>query len=47
MIEGAKQVGASAFDMVERCDGGHCLMIGRPLWVAEVLRRAVGGVLDG
>lgn len=40
MIEGAKQVEASAFDTVERCDGGHCLMISRPERVAEVLRRA-------
>ena len=30
MIKGAKHMKASAFDVVERCDGGHCLMISRP-----------------
>ena len=42
MINTAKQLPPSAFDVVENCDGGHCLMISRPVWLATVLRRAAG-----
>ena len=45
MIKGAKHIEPSAFDIIEKCDGGHCLMISRPQWLAEVLRRAAGEVL--
>jgi len=44
IINGAMQLEPSAFDVVERCDGGHCLMISRPQWLADVLRRAAGEV---
>ena len=44
MIDGAKQLEPGAFDVVERCDGGHCLMISRPRWLADVLRRAAGEI---
>ena len=40
IINGAKHMEPSAFDVVERCDGGHCLMISRPQWLADVLRGA-------
>lgn len=42
MIEIARKIEPTAFDVVERCDGGHCLMISRPEWLADVLRRAAG-----
>lgn len=42
MINTARQLEPSAFDVVEKCDGGHCLMISRPEWLANVLRRAAG-----
>lgn len=42
IISGARQTKPSAFDVVERCDGGHCLMISRPQFLAGVLRRAAG-----
>ena len=45
IINGAKQLEPSAFDVVEKCDGGHCLMISRSQWLADVLRRAAGEVL--
>ena len=45
IINGAKQLEPSAFDVIEKCDGGHCLMISRPQWLADVLRRAAGEVL--
>jgi len=44
IINGAKQLEPSAFDVVERCDGGHCLMISHPQWLADVLRKAAGEV---
>lgn len=44
MLDGARRLEPGAFDVVERCDGGHCLMIGRPVWPSEVLRRAAGEV---
>jgi hypothetical protein len=44
MISNAKRIEPSAFDAVEKCDGGHCLMISRPEWLADVLRRAAGEV---
>jgi hypothetical protein len=42
MIDTAKKIEPTAFDVVERCDGGHCLMISHPKWLADVLRRAAG-----
>lgn len=45
MLDGAKLKQPSAFDVVEKCDGGNCLMISRPQWLAEVLRRAAGEVV--
>lgn len=45
IISGAKQLEPSAFDVIERVDGGHCLMISRPYWLAGVLRKAAGEVL--
>lgn len=45
MINYAKIMEPSAFDVVEKCDGGHCLMISRPQWLARVLRRAAGEVI--
>jgi len=44
IIETAKKIEPTAVDVVERCDGGHCLMISRPEWLANVLRRAAGEV---
>ena len=44
IINTTKQLQLSAFDVVEKCDGGHCLMISRPEWLVEVLRRATGEV---
>lgn len=44
MIKGAKELEPNAFDVVERCDGGHCLMISCPQWTANVLRKAAGDV---
>lgn len=44
MIKAAKQLEPGAFDVVEKCDGDHCLMISRPHWLADVLRRAAGEV---
>ncbi|KAF2655183.1 hypothetical protein K491DRAFT_704801 [Lophiostoma macrostomum CBS 122681] len=32
----------TAFDVVEECDGGHCLMISHPEWLAGVVKRAAG-----
>ncbi|EAT80994.1 hypothetical protein HBI56_102790 [Parastagonospora nodorum] len=40
MINTAKRIEPSAFDVIEKCDAGHCLMISRPEWLADVLRRA-------
>ncbi|KAI9686730.1 MAG: hypothetical protein M1822_002789 [Bathelium mastoideum] len=42
IIKTARTIEPSAFDVVETCDGGHCLMISRPDWLAEVLKRAAG-----
>jgi pimeloyl-ACP methyl ester carboxylesterase len=42
IINTARQLEPTAFDVVEKCDGGHCLMISRPEWLADVLRRAAG-----
>ncbi|KAE9362656.1 alpha/beta-hydrolase [Stipitochalara longipes BDJ] len=43
MLAGARQIEPSAFDVVEHCeDGGHCLMISKPEWTADALRRAAG-----
>lgn len=42
IIENARRLEPSAFDVVEECDGGHCLMISRPDWLAGVIRRAAG-----
>lgn len=42
IIFNAKELEPSAFDVVEKCDGGHCLMISRPEWLSGVLKRAAG-----
>lgn len=42
IIDTARKIEPTAFDVVERCDAGHCLMISRPEWLADVLRRAAG-----
>jgi pimeloyl-ACP methyl ester carboxylesterase len=43
MIKTARGQVPSAFDVVEIAEGaGHCPMISRPEWVADVLRRAAG-----
>jgi hypothetical protein len=42
IIETAKKIEPTTFDVIERCDGGHCLIISRPEWLADVLRRAAG-----
>lgn len=45
IISSARQQHAEAFDMVETCEqGGHCLMISHPDWLADVLRRSAGEV---
>ncbi|MCJ1384972.1 hypothetical protein MMC17_008090 [Xylographa soralifera] len=44
IINTAKQLEPSAFDVIEKCDCGHCLMISHPQWLAGVLRRAAGEV---
>lgn len=46
MVQGAREVEPSAFDVVERCEGaGHCVMVGFPEWTAGALRRAAGEVV--
>lgn len=35
IISTARQIEPSAFDVVEGCDGGHCLMISQPDWLEE------------
>jgi pimeloyl-ACP methyl ester carboxylesterase len=41
MIKTAREQVPSAFDVVEIAEGaGHCPMVSRPEWVADVLRRA-------
>ena len=42
MISSAREAQPTAFDQVERCAGGHCLMITHAHWLAGVLRRAAG-----
>lgn len=42
MLDTAKQTEPSAFDGVEESDAGHCPMVSRPEWLADVLRRATG-----
>jgi len=43
LIGTARRIEPIAFDVVEHCeDGGHCLMISRPEWTADALRRAAG-----
>nr|POF15620.1 hypothetical protein CFP56_48814 [Quercus suber] len=46
MITSARQQVPAAFDVVETCDdGGHCLMISHPDWLANALRRAAGEMM--
>jgi hypothetical protein len=45
IIDTARKIEPTAFDVIERCDGGHCLMISRPKWLADVLRRSAGEVV--
>lgn len=42
ILDTARVMEPTAFDVVERCDGGHCLMISHAEWLADVLRRAAG-----
>jgi len=42
MIVGAQMMEQTAFDIIERCDGGHCIMIGHPEWTVSAIRRAAG-----
>lgn len=43
MITSARREVPTAFDVIETCnDGGHCLMISHPDWLANVIRRAAG-----
>ena len=42
MINAAKEIEPTAFDVVEEHDGGHCIMLSQPEWLAGVLRRAAG-----
>lgn len=42
MIDAAKEIEPTAFDVIEQVDAGHCLMVSRPEWLANVLRRAAG-----
>lgn len=45
MIEEATRLESRALDVIERREGGgHCLMISRPQWLADVLRKAAGEV---
>ncbi len=39
----ARELEASAFDVVEECDGGHCMMLSQPEWLAGVFERAARG----
>lgn len=46
MLQGARQVEPSAFDVVESCEGaGHSVMVSSPEWTAKALRRAAGEVV--
>lgn len=42
MVNSARELQPSAFDVVETCDSGHSIMLSRPEWLADVLRRAAG-----
>ncbi|KAF2675590.1 hypothetical protein K458DRAFT_425363 [Lentithecium fluviatile CBS 122367] len=42
MIKSAREQQPTAFDVVEECDGGHCLMISHPGWLAGVVKCAAG-----
>ncbi|KAH8673479.1 Alpha/beta hydrolase fold-1 [Xylariales sp. PMI_506] len=42
IIQGARALEPSALDTVEKCNGGHCLMISHAEWLSLVLRRAAG-----
>jgi pimeloyl-ACP methyl ester carboxylesterase len=42
ILEQNRQFEAGSFDVVEEVDAGHCLMLGRPEWLAGALRRAAG-----
>ncbi|KAF2649438.1 alpha/beta-hydrolase [Lophiostoma macrostomum CBS 122681] len=42
IIKSAREQHPAAFDVVEECDGGHCLMISQPEWLAGVVKRAAG-----
>ncbi len=39
----ARELEPSAFDVVEKCDGGHCMMLSQPGWLAGVFERAARG----
>lgn len=42
IIEAARSMKPTVFDVVKEIAAGHCLMISRPEWLARVLRRAAG-----
>lgn len=42
IIKSAREQEPTAFDVVEECDGGHCLMISHPEWLVGVVKRAAG-----
>ena len=42
MITNAREAVPGAFDQVERCGGGHCLMLSHPECLTDVFRKAAG-----
>jgi pimeloyl-ACP methyl ester carboxylesterase len=46
MINQAKSIAPSSFDLVERLDSGHSPFLSQPEKVAEYLERAAGGVWE-
>lgn len=42
ILDATRALEPTSFDVAERCDGGHCLMISHAEWLAGVLRRAAG-----
>lgn len=46
-LEMQTQMAKWAGSEIERCNAGHCCMIGQPQRVMEVVRKAAGEVLEG
>jgi hypothetical protein len=42
LLQASREVEPTAFDVEERTDAGHLLMVSRPEWLGQVLRRAAG-----